>query len=133
MRTYYCDGSQHKGYNKLGIGIVSGETEYHFNTSEYDHDKCIYEIEAIRKTIEVAVKDGCNKIVVVNDDRSLVKKIQEIKQDRKITSSALRKKEEFKSLVKLIKGHDVQVRCPKTTEDKINIRRCHHLSRRYML
>ncbi|MEK4025403.1 reverse transcriptase-like protein [Sporosarcina sp. FSL W7-1283] len=91
-RVYYCDGSQHKGYGKLGIGIVRDDAEYHFSTREFDHDKCTHEIEAIRKTIEIAIKDGFNDIVVINDDRGLVRKIQEIKQDRKITSRALKKK-----------------------------------------
>lgn len=133
MDTYYCDGSQHKGYGKLGVGIVSNSDEFYYDTEEFDHGSCIHEIEAIRKTIELAVRNNNGNIVIVNDDRHLVKKIQESKDNRKLSGKLLRKKKEFINLVGLVKEYNITVRIPDSKEDKAKIKRCHHLSRRYMI
>jgi hypothetical protein len=71
LKVYYCDGSQHKEFERLGIGITFGDFEYYHEITDFDYSKNLHEIEAIKRTVEFALKNksGNEKITIVNDDK----------------------------------------------------------------
>lgn len=132
METYYCDGSQHKELNKLGIGIVKGDASLYYDTEEFEWQRSTHEIVAITKAINCAIENKDKHIVVVNDDRHLVQMVQYAKVNMKLKSKGFKKKIEFRRLVSLVKQHDIVVRTPQSEYDKSQILKCHHLSRTYL-
>lgn len=132
METFYCDGSQHKEMNRMGIGVVKGGTDIYYSIPSFDWKKCTHEIIAITKAINYAIENKSNNIVIVNDDRQLVNMVQMAKVNMKLKSNGFKKKIEFRRLVKLVKEHDVLVRTPQSEYDKKQILKCHHLSRSYL-
>lgn len=134
METYYCDGSQHRGLNKLGIGVTKDGTDYYYEADDHDCSKNLHEIEAIKRTAELALisKRGDSSIVIVNDDKYLIQIIQSIKKNMRIKTGNLKKKQEFRDLVKMLKENDIIVRAPANPYDRTQINRCHHLSRTYL-
>lgn len=132
MRTYYCDGSQCKDIDVIGIGIVGRTTELGVEIPNLNWDLQNHEVEAIIKTIEFSFEDGAKKIKIINDDRMLVGTIKKMLKGEKVKSKGLIRKERFRYLVGLIKQHEVKVGIPKTEIDKQNIKKCHDLSRIYL-
>lgn len=132
METYYCDGSQHKELNKMGIGVVKGEASLYYDTEEFEWQRSTHEIVAITKAINYAIENKDKHIVIVNDDKQLVSMIQQAKVNLKLKSKGFRRKTEFRRLVNLVKEHDVLVRHPQSEYDKRQILKCHHLSRSYL-
>lgn len=134
METYYCDGSQHKELNRLGVGITKDGTDYYYEVDDFDYEMNLHEIEAIKRTAELALrsKRSDGNIIIVNDDRYLVQRIQSIKKNLKIKTGNLKKKQEFRDLVKILKENDIIVRAPANPYDKSQILKCHHLSRTYL-
>lgn len=132
METYYCDGSQHKELNKLGIGVVKGSEKRYYNVSDFEWRSMCHEIYAITEAIKLAIEHDSKHIVVVNDDRQLVDVIQKAKINMKMKSKNFKKKTEFRRMLNLVKKHDVFVRTPQSEFDKQQILKCHHLSRSYM-
>lgn len=131
METYYCDGSQHKKLNKMGIGITKGNTKVYYDIQEFEWERCSYEIIAVTKAIEYAIQSKTKSIVVVNDDRHLVEMIKQARLNMRMRTKGS-KRLEFKRLVNLVKKHEVEVRTPQSRYDKKQIRKCHDLSRSYM-
>lgn len=132
METFYCDGSQHKEMNRMGVGVVKGSVDIYYNIPTFDWKRCTHEIIAITKAISFAIKNNTSNIVVVNDDKQLVNMIQKAKVNIKLKSKGFKKKAEFTRLMKLVKEHDVLVRTPQSEFDKRQILKCHHLSRTYL-
>jgi hypothetical protein len=50
----------------------------------------------------------------------------------KIRTGKLKRKQEFKELIRLLKENDVVVRSPKNPYDRMQIGKCHRLSRSYI-
>lgn len=132
METYYCDGSQHRELNKLAVGVVNGTASIYYDTEDFEWERSTHEVVAITKAINYALKKGSSNIVVVNDDKHLVRMIQCAKVNQKMKSKGWKNRTEFKRLVSLIKQHDVLVRTPVTVYDKEQILKCHKLSRSYL-
>lgn len=133
MRVFYCDGSQHKELNKMGVGIVGRKMEMYHEIIEFEYDQMVYEVEAIIRTIEVAMSTGANKIRIYNDDRHLVKTIKRLSKGEKVKSKGLASKPRFCYLMRLVEEYNVKVAIPKTDLDKKNIKMCHNLSRSYLI
>lgn len=131
MRIYYCDGSQHKELQKQGVGVVSDDFETYLETEEFDWKQQTHEISAIEKTIEIAVHQKSNPIVVISDDKHLVgfikKTFSSLKRYNKVKEDA-----RYKRLISLIHTHHVKLRTPQTIEEKVYMKRAHHLSRSYL-
>ena len=132
MRTYYCDGSQCDKKQIIGIGICGSKHSHSITLTEVEWNLQLHEIEAMIKTIEIALENGANKIRIINDDRQLVHTIKKFKKGEKTKSKGLIRKERFRYLLELIKTHDIKVGTPKTDLDKENIKMCHNLSRMYL-
>lgn len=132
MRTYYCDGSQHKELGKMGIGIVGKNVELYHEAKEYEHDQMIYEVEAIIKTIELAYSTGETRIKIYNDDKHLVSTIKRIQKGEKVKSKGLASKPRFQYMMKLVEENKVKFAVLKTEIEKKNIKTCHNLSRTYL-
>lgn len=133
MATYYCDGSQHIELNKIGLGVVINDEGYYFERTIADSNKNLHEIEAIKQTALMALgTDSKRGIVIINDDKNMVQRIQEIKKNLKIRTGNLKKKQEFKDLVKLLKENNIIVRSPESLHERQQIKRCHNLSRTYL-
>lgn len=132
MRVYYCDGSSHKKKGKIGIGIV-GKDIYEYIEKDYcAYKEMSHEVEAIIKTIE-SLNGRCYNIKIINDDKCLVGTIKSNLQGIKVRSQGLNKQPRFHFLMELIRKYKIEVGTPNSEQDRDSIRKCHNLSRRYML
>lgn len=132
MRSYYCDGSSHKKKGKIGIGIVGSDIYKYIEKDYHAYKEMSHEVEAIIKTIE-SLNGRCYNIKIINDDKCLVGAIKNNLQGNKVRSQGLNRQPRFHLLMELLKRYKIEVDVPRSEQDKDSIRKCHNLSRRYML
>lgn len=130
MGTVYCDGSYLSKYNIMGVGIIcDSDTKYielpNFKTKTH-------EIEAIISSIEYGLSKGFKSVTVVNDDKGLVRCINDMLYNERKIYHNLYKLNNFKRLMRMIKKYKISIRVPTTEKDWTMIHKSHNLSRTYL-
>lgn len=131
MKIYYCDGSQSKELEKLGVGIITETENLYFEYDDFSWGNQTHEIMAITKAIEVAIAEQSKPVIVVNDDGNLIRALDKRLHKTRL-NRGLKIEEKYQNLINLMNTHSVQVRPPKNSSERRKIKSAHNMSRAYI-